>query len=45
MYLGHVVTRDGIHTDPEKVNAVSMWPVPTSHMQQKKVSNQLLIHN
>eukprot|EP00731_Ephydatia_muelleri_P013115 Em0007g425a len=30
VYLGHVVTRDGIHTDPEKVNAVSKWPVPTS---------------
>ena len=30
MYLGHVVTRDGIHTDPEKVNAVSKWPVATS---------------
>ena len=30
MYLGHVVTREGIHTDPEKVNAVKTWPVPTS---------------
>jgi hypothetical protein len=30
VYLGHVVTRDGIHTDPEKVNAVSKWPVPSS---------------
>eukprot|EP00731_Ephydatia_muelleri_P008908 Em0004g1246a len=30
VYLGHIVTRDGIHTDPEKVNAVSKWPVPTS---------------
>ena len=30
MYLGHVVTREGIHTDSEKVNAVKTWPVPTS---------------
>jgi hypothetical protein len=30
VYLGHVVTREGIHTDPEKVNAVKTWPVPTS---------------
>ena len=28
VFLGHVVTRDGIHTDPEKVNAVKTWPVP-----------------
>ena len=30
VYLGHVVTREGILTDPEKVNAVKTWPVPTS---------------
>ena len=30
MYLGQVVTREGIHIDPEKVNAVKTWPVPTS---------------
>ena len=30
VYLGCVVSRDGIHINPEKVNAVSRWPVPTS---------------
>ena len=30
VYLGHVVMREGIHTDPEKVNAVKTWLVPTS---------------
>ena len=29
VHLGNVITRDGIPTDPEKVNAVSKWPVPT----------------
>ena len=29
VYLGHVATREGIHTDPEKVNALKTWPVPT----------------
>ena len=29
-YLGHVVSEDGIETDPEKTEAVKNWPVPTS---------------
>jgi hypothetical protein len=27
-YLGHVVSEDGVSTDPEKTKAVSEWPVP-----------------
>jgi len=27
-YLGHVVGRDGIATDPEKIQAVEEWTVP-----------------
>ncbi|KAG5277367.1 hypothetical protein AALO_G00116720 [Alosa alosa] len=27
-YLGHVVSRDGVHTDPEKIRALTTWPVP-----------------
>ena len=27
-YLGHVVSSDGVATDPEKVEAVGDWPVP-----------------
>ena len=29
-YLGHVVSENGIETDPEKTNAVKSWPIPTS---------------
>uniref|UniRef100_A0A8C9SK33 ribonuclease H n=1 Tax=Scleropages formosus TaxID=113540 RepID=A0A8C9SK33_SCLFO len=29
-YLGHVVSRDGIATDPSKVDAVKSWPRPES---------------
>ena len=29
-YLGHVVSREGIATDPEKIKKVETWPVPTS---------------
>ena len=28
VYLGHVVSKEGIHTDPSKIEAVQNWPVP-----------------
>lgn len=27
-YLGHIVSRDGVETDPEKVTALKTWPRP-----------------
>ena len=29
-YLGHVVSADGIKTDPEKIEVVKNWPVPSN---------------
>ena len=29
-YLGHVVSQTGVETDPEKISALSSWPVPTN---------------
>lgn len=29
-YLGHVVSEKGVETDPEKVAALTTWPVPTN---------------
>ncbi len=29
-YLGHVVSKHGIHTDPDKIAALTTWPVPNS---------------
>ena len=29
-YLGHVVSADGIHTDPDKISALTTWPVPVN---------------
>ena len=27
-YLGHVVTKEGISVDPEKIKAIEDWPIP-----------------
>ncbi|XP_051953222.1 retrovirus-related Pol polyprotein from transposon opus [Xyrauchen texanus] len=29
-YLGHIVSRDGVETDPAKVEALKTWPKPTN---------------
>jgi len=29
-YLGHVIDRAGIRTDPDKVKAITGWPIPTT---------------
>ena len=32
-YLGHVISGEGISTDPKKIQAISSWPSPTSVTQ------------
>ena len=34
-FLGHIVSEEGIHTDPEKVKAVQDWPVPRNVKEVK----------
>ncbi|XP_077385347.1 uncharacterized protein LOC144023586 [Festucalex cinctus] len=34
-YLGHVVSRNGVETDPEKISALKTWPVPQTLQQLK----------
>lgn len=29
-YLGHVISEQGLSTDPAKIKAIEQWPVPTS---------------
>ena len=35
-YLGHVVSEEGIKTDPEKIRALKEWPVPKSVKDVRK---------
>lgn len=35
-YLGHVISQNGVSTDPEKVKAVAEWPQPTSTTEVRK---------
>ncbi|GKF73208.1 hypothetical protein Tco_0219540, partial [Tanacetum coccineum] len=30
MFLGHIVSADGIIMDPSKVEAITKWPMPTT---------------
>ena len=30
MYLGYVVSEEGIQIDPKKVEAIQKWPIPTN---------------
>jgi hypothetical protein len=32
-YLGHVITKEGVATDPHEVTAILQWPVPTTIKQ------------
>ena len=27
-YLGHIITKDGILVDPDKIKSINEWPVP-----------------
>ena len=32
-YLGHIVSKDGVTTDPEKIKALLSWPLPKTVTQ------------
>ena len=36
LYLGHVVSREGIATDPAKISKVAHWPEPTTTKEVQK---------
>lgn len=32
-YLGHIISKEGVSTDPSKVSAMVNWPIPKSLKQ------------
>ena len=34
-YLGHIVSKDGIETDPKKINAIKEWPIPKTVTEER----------
>jgi len=36
-YLGHVITKEGVATDPHKVKAILQWPIPTTIKQLRSL--------
>jgi hypothetical protein len=32
-YLGHIISKSGVATDPSKIKIVQEWPVPTNAKQ------------
>ncbi|MEI4913943.1 hypothetical protein Q8G39_28235, partial [Klebsiella pneumoniae] len=32
-YLGHIISESGVSTDPEKIQAITDWPIPTTVTQ------------
>jgi len=36
-FLGHVVSGDGVSTDPEEIKAVRDWPVPTDIREVRSI--------
>lgn len=41
-YLGHIVDRNGIRTDPEKIRAITQWPTPQTVKQILEAINAYL---
>ena len=42
-YLGHIVSSEGVAPDPEKVNAVVDWPVPSSVTESAQFCRPVLV--
>ena len=44
IYLGHVVSKNGIQTDLKKVEAICKWPVPTNVAEVRSfLGSQIII--
>ena len=36
-YLGHILSENGISTDPKKINALKEWPIPTKRKEVQRL--------
>ena len=35
-FLGHVISKDGIETEPNKIEALRRWPIPKNHDELRR---------
>ena len=43
-YLGHIISKEGIRMDPEKLKIIDEWPIPKNLHQLRSFIGMCLLH-